>query len=80
MRALLLALAVCACAARPAPHPVVERTCPAGAPLPPVPAKPRTVQQVADWGNAVARALAVTEAARAECARRLWVATKKNPP
>ena len=78
MRLLAIVLVLSACAARPVPvppMPLEARTCPQGASLPPVPHKPRTVDQVAAWGNAVARALATTEAARTECARKLWDAT-----
>ena len=81
MRLLAIVLALSACAARPVPvppMPLEARTCPQGASLPPVPRKPRTVDQVAAWGNAVARALAVTEAARTECARKLWDATERQ--
>ena len=81
MRLLAIVLALSACAARPvpvSPMPMEARTCPQGVSLPPVPPKPRTVDQVAAWGNAVARALAATEAARTECARKLWDATGRH--
>ena len=72
---LLLALAACAeddpgrPAARVAPQP--PAVCPAGIPAPAAPPAPRTVDAIAQYATAMAEAHRRTEAARAECARRL---------
>jgi len=76
-RAALLLLALAACAeAGPEPvaapaRPPVATTCPHGAPSPPAPQAPRTVEAIAAYATALERARAQTEAARAICARRL---------
>lgn len=79
----LLLLAACAASEPPpAPRPMPPAelaSCPGRVHSPPAPKPPRTVEAVARWATAINDALVRTEAARAECARRLerlnaWVA------
>lgn len=75
MRCLFMLLLLTACADAPPPEapPAVVvapvETCPPGATQPAVPQAPRTVMQLADYANALRRALTVTEDARTKCAQ-----------
>lgn len=75
MRGVLLVgvlLLGCAPASPPnAGRPEETASCPRGAPVPFAPRAPRTVEQIGAYANALAVAVDRTEAARAECARRL---------
>ncbi len=79
IRAALLLIALAGCAATPEPVTVAARpevparlrSCPPGAAAPAPPRAPRTPEQLAAWGIAAEKARARTEAARAECGRRL---------
>lgn len=90
MRGVVLALALAGCAA-PVVHPVRAlppvppsslQSCPPGVRAPKPPPTPRSVAALLDWAIAEDRALAGTEAARVECARRLerlneWVVDRE---
>ena len=66
--------------ASPADAPSAQRAtaCPAGAPAPPAPPAPRTVDDITRYALDLAEAHRLTERARAECARRLRLASR-NP-
>ena len=76
-RALLLfGLALAACSTPQQQQPRTEppsdlASCPGRVVVPPAPKAPRSVEQIARWGTAVDAALVKSEAARAECSRRL---------
>lgn len=74
MKLLGTLLLLTACAGAPDVQLMVHEwpraTCPAGAVQPVAPAAPRTVGMLADYANALRRALTITEDARTECARR----------
>jgi len=76
MRAVVVLLMAVAACAEPSSSPDVgvprpTAVCPAGAPAPRAPPAPRTVDAIAQYATAMAEAHRRTEAARAECARRL---------
>lgn len=86
--AALAALAACATAEAPPPPPVPRQVppgligCPGPVVVPPAPRAPRTVEAVGAWGTRIDAALVRSEAARAECSRRLatlnrWI--EENP-
>ena len=73
---LLLLLAVSSCGIGDAINTERNATrppaaCPAGVRAPEAPKAPRTVESIAQYANGLASAHRRTEAARAECARRL---------
>lgn len=88
----LLALVLLAgCAAAPPTRFVVMAvpppelaSCAGRVTVPPAPRAPRTVEAIARWGTALDAALVRSEAARAECARRLsalwsWTEQHRTP-
>lgn len=69
---------VASCAAAPDPRPALAEQpppdlsgCAGPVPVPPAPKVPRTMEAIARWSFAIDAALVRSEAARAECARRL---------
>lgn len=84
---LAVACLVASCGAAPDPRPALAAAPPADlsrcagpVPVPPAPKVPRTMEAIARWTYAIDAALVRSEAARAECARRLarlheWIAS-----
>jgi hypothetical protein len=87
IRAVLVALCVAGCASSVEPPqeatvtqipplPAGLHGCPGKVASPPPPRTPRTVEAVVRWAGKVELSREATEAARAECARKLYLANE----